>query len=123
MFGYANSKKCNNCNCPEEDIQHLLLDCPEVEKFRQTVYSKIHKNFNKADELLGYRDRAYSFILLNINRFIYQRKFLNQSLNPHEFYAMLKTEKAIEENIAVKNKTFSKHVSKWNNILKTDILD
>ena len=123
IFGYADSKKCERCGYSDQDIQHLLLDCPKVEDFRQAVYTKLGKNFTKAEEMLGSDDLSYSFILLHMNRYIYQRKYLELALTPYEFYAILRMEKRVEEEIAIRTKTLNKHNHKWLSILSTGILD
>ncbi len=122
LLGYTNTKKCKRCDHPEEDVNHLLLECPKVEEFQQNIYTKIHKIFSKSEERLGGEDGAYAFILLHMNRYIYQQKFLKSPLNPHKFYAMLKIEKKVEE-IASKHKKLSKHLSKWSKIIETGIID
>jgi hypothetical protein len=123
LFGYVDSKRCERCNNPEQDIMHLLTQCPAVEFFRQIIYSKLHRNFSRKEELLGCQEKSYSLILLNMNKFIYQRKFLQLPLNPYDFYAMLRNEKQIEETIALKSNKTSKHFRKWTSILSTGILD
>ena len=100
----------------------MLIECPVVEDFRQKVYTKLKKSFTNTEALLGSVERSYSFILLQMNRFIYQRKFLKLPLDPYDFYAMLRLEKLMEEDIAIRNNNCTKCVHKWAGILNTGIL-
>ena len=123
IFGFSESRKCKRCNHQVEDIQHMLVDCPDTRKFRVVVYSKLGKSFDRSAELLGKSDDfGLSFILLQMNRFIYQRKFLEIPLNSSEFYAQLCLEKKVEETLARKARTQQRHNRKWNNILSTGII-
>ena len=53
---------------------------------------------------------------MQINRFIYTRKFLKLPLSSNDFFAHLKGIKATEEEIARKHGRLSKHGKKWTNI-------
>ena len=121
-FGYADSKSCERCGHSEQDLSHLLVDCPDVRKMRNAVYTKINHNFSKREEMLGNDNTPYSYILLQLNRYIYQRKYLKLSLNPYEFYAMLRMEEYIESDIAIRNMSRDKHNKKWLSIRRTGVL-
>ena len=122
LFGISDTKSCERCNYHTQDLFHLFLECPEVEKFRQEIYSKIKRNFSKQEELLGCGNSPFTYILLKLNHYIYQRKFLKLPLNTYEFYSSLRTEKNIEEQIAQKLKRTHKYKLKWDKIINTGIL-
>ena len=121
LFGYVNSKSCERCGHPEEDTSHMLVECPRVKEFRKEIYHKVQNKFSRWEELLGTEDNAYSFILLQMNRFIYQRKFLRLPLVSYDFLAMVRMEEHIEREIAIKNGLTSKHKRKWSNIHLTGL--
>ncbi len=123
IFGFADSEKCERCEHLKQDMWHLLQECPYVQEFRQKIYTKISKNFSKQEEILGCSSKPLTYILLQMNRFIYQQKFLKSPLNMHDFIAMLKMEMKIEEEIATKNNRRHKHDKKWTPIITTKILD
>ncbi len=123
LFGYSDSRRCERCDHPEQDLRHLLVECPLVVNLREQIYTKLRKNFSKQEELLGCHEKSYAFILLHINRFIYQRKFLKLSLSYHEFIAMLKGEMLVEETIATSNNSLRKYQLKWEGIKSTGIFD
>ena len=122
LFGYAESIGCERCEHPVQDLSHLLIDCPVVRELRKAVYTKIQRNFSKREEMLGCDTDEHSFILLHLNKYIYQRKFLKLPLNPYDFYAMLKMEEYIERTIAVRSSCTVKNNKKWDNIHCTGIL-
>ena len=121
-FGYVDSTACERCGEEKQDMKHLLVKCSAVEQFRQKIYTKIKKGFTEQEELLGCEEKGYSYVLLQMNRFIYQRKFLGLPLNEYEFYGSIRQARNIEEDIARRRNSLKKHHLKWNKICCTRII-
>ncbi len=120
-MGFSESKGCEFCECDKQDILHLLISCPRAQEFRLTIYTKLHINPTLVEEILGNDSTPMSYILLMMNKFIYQRKFLKLPLNHHEFIASLHSERLAEEAIAIRKHRENIHILKWNKIRATNI--
>ena len=116
LFGYASSEKCEYCEQEVQDIKHLLYKCPRSMEFRSRLYTIIKKAFSEQEEIIGNDSSAETFILMQISRFIYTRKYLNLPLNVCEFHAYLKGIMITEEEIARKHGRQKKHAKKWNSL-------
>ncbi len=121
-FGYRESSKCDYCD-EKETIFHLLLYCHRTTTFRMQLYTKIRTNVSHREALLGGENPALNYVLMMVNKFIYQRKFLELKLSLREFVQSLDSLRKVEEDIATRHKRVHKHNQKWTKIAQTGIFD
>ena len=103
-FGYKQSKECENCECKDQTIQHILVLCPKTRELRERLYTEMHMNPGRFEERYGTGEPAIDYILLQLNRYVYQCKWLESTPTIHGFKALLKSEYAAEKSMAEKTK-------------------
>ena len=115
-FGFRNTKDCENCKSEDQTVNHLLLECPKARELRDRVYTQTQIIPTKFEERYGTGNHPVDYILLQLNRFIYQCKYLEITPNMEKFRAMINLEHKTEKAIAEKNYKLRTHFKKWDNI-------
>jgi hypothetical protein len=115
-FGYRQTKACDSCEHDDQTMDHILLDCPKAHDLREHVYSKMQLSPSRLEGLTGLGTPAADFIIIHLNKFLHQCKYLEQTPHIASFTAMIKSEMKIEETIAMKNNKITLHLSKWEDI-------
>lgn len=129
------SQTCSFCHNQDETIEHILWDCPTIQKFLNEIESWFKdknvsdfQSFSKTQIRFGdtenaCRGNAFNFILLIIKYYIYTQRCLKKSLSLCVFKTKLKDMYQTEKMISVKKQIFNEFQSNWRKfeVLFTDI--
>ncbi len=115
-FGFKNSRMCEMCMEEDQTTDHLLFECPKVKDLRLLLYNKLQIHPTRVEERYGTGNYSIDYILLHLNKYVYQCKYLEHSPVFLMFKAVLKSEKETECAIAEKNERIVIHLKKWTKI-------
>ena len=118
-----NDEKCYFCHLEVETLEHLLWDCPEVQKLWLNIVKILDPYLNLSEVLncksvLGIRT-GQDVILVNhiiniIKNYIYVTKWTDKKLTLSGALAKVRSVFCIEQNASVQyNKETSFSINKW----------
>ena len=122
-YKLVESSLCSFCNTDIESIEHLYWECFETQKlWRELNVLIASKSLNiiisKQEALLGITKQSKfsnisNYLILIMKFYIHSTKYNNRKLSFDAFMFYLKLRINIEEQIALKNDKYDKHVEKW----------
>ena len=128
-MGIENSSLCPRCNSVAETLEHYLWFCDTLRPFWQLVQNWINSTFNchinlsSFNVILGSKITENFVDNITINFIILHAKFYvhccrwNNSLPSMEIWTQqLKQREKIEKMIAFQNKSYNKHMKKWEKV-------
>jgi len=124
LVGYKTSATCTYCKEENQDFKHLFLECPEVQKFREVINTRILRGIvtTERDWLYGpafaetTQEKAEMYVTMESNHYIYRANWAGEELSLAKFRALLKDSERTEAEIArINNKTLQ-HLKKWDYI-------
>ena len=118
------SPSCDLCGHPNENLLHLLTECPGTQTFWQMVIAWWNKKrsetvvLNATDILYGYKLESNLFQALNhfviIAKYHIFLSWLNKASPSFEIFSLLLNEKIrCERTIAFENNTLTNFRAKW----------
>jgi len=122
--GYKPNAQCTYCPEPRQTFDHLFLNCPSVNSFKDAVTSKIlgFVKLEEKDWLFGAitnntrEEKAINYIMKETLKFIYRENWAHEQLSIGKFAAMIKYEQKLEGEIARNNNKTITHLKKWEKI-------
>ena len=96
-----------------------------VKLLRTQIYNKLNRQFTEQEELWGTHLIEESYILMMLNKFIYNKKqdAAVKSLHINEFTSMIANEQILEREMVTTANTHAKHFSKWEKIQALQLID
>jgi len=124
MVGYKSSSSCTYCEEENQDYTHLFLECPEVQRFRDAINTRILKGIQMTEKDLLFgpafaettTEKAEMFVTMESNQYIYRANWAGEDLSLAKFRALLKDSERIEAEIARQNNKTLQHLKKWDYI-------
>ena len=125
----VNSPICTRCSKNTvEDINHLLIECSELENFwckLENWWNQISSHHIKLSDkhiLFGiyYDNKFYkniNFVILLAKWYIYNQAYLDQKVDFYKFLILLKSKVETERFICTRNGQLSKFEKQWTEII------
>ena len=120
-----NSPNCDRCGTEVETLNHLFIECDEVNMFWENFrlfWNVIFPNLSFNDKLFGILDednenwRLKNQLLLSARRYIFIGRCRGSPLSIDAFNTLLKSTERLEEMIARDKDKLDLHIAKWSTV-------